>query len=49
VGRMPDKSRKLMEITEVLRKDNDIILNPIFKFDVDSNKLVKRGEIACGK
>ncbi len=56
LGRMRDKSRKVLEICEVAGYGNgEIIVNPLFEFEdagEDENgkvqgKLVKRGELIC--
>jgi pilus assembly protein CpaF len=41
---MRDKSRKTMEITEVVGMDEHgkIILNPLFKFEEDEHKTARR-------
>ena len=43
LGRMPDKSRKVLEISQVYCKDNDIMLNPLYELGKDGI-LTKSGE-----
>ena len=56
LGRMRDKSRKVLEISEVCGfKNGEIIMNPLFEFEdwgEDENgkvkgMLVKKGELIC--
>jgi len=56
LGRMRDKSRKVLEISEVCGfKNGEIIMNPLFEFEdwgEDENgkvkgRLVKKGELIC--
>jgi pilus assembly protein CpaF len=44
LSRMRDKSRKTMEITEVvgLNDNGKIILNPLFKFEEDENTTIRK-------
>ena len=43
LSRMRDKSRKTMEITEVVgMKDGKILLNPLFRFEEDENTTVRK-------
>lgn len=43
LSRMRDKSRKTMEITEVVgMKDGKILLNPLFQFEEDENTTVRK-------
>jgi pilus assembly protein CpaF len=42
LGRLPDKSRRVLEIAEIAgMKDGDIVLNPLFTFDSDRSCLVR--------
>lgn len=43
LGRMSDKSRKVLEISQVYSDDNDIIINPLYKLGKEGS-LVKSGE-----
>jgi pilus assembly protein CpaF len=44
LSRMRDKTRKTLEITEVVGMDNNgkIILNPLFKFEEDENTTIRK-------
>lgn len=43
LSRMRDKSRKTMEITEIVGLENGrIIMNPLFKFEEDENTTVRK-------
>lgn len=43
LSRMRDKSRKVLEITEVVGLEgNEIVLNPIFKFEEDEKSTVRK-------
>lgn len=48
LGRLRDKSRRVLEITEVMDfKDNEIILNPLYKFTEeggDNKKIIGKLE-----
>ena len=43
LSRLRDKSRKTMEITEVLRIENgEIVLNPLYKFEEDEKSTLTK-------
>lgn len=43
LSRLRDKSRKTMEITEIVGyKDGEIILNPLYKFEEDENSTLEK-------
>jgi pilus assembly protein CpaF len=42
LGRLPDKSRRVLEIAEIAgMKDGDIVLNKLFTFDSEKSRLVR--------
>ena len=47
LARLPDRSRRVMEITEVKGIDGkgEILLNPVFQYDTGQNKLVRCGSL----
>ena len=46
LGRMRDKSRKVIEITEVLGvHEQQIELNKLYEFDYDKKRLIQKGEL----
>lgn len=46
LGRLKDKSRRVLEITEVLGyEDGEVKLGTLFRWDMDAGKLKKQGEL----
>jgi len=44
--RLPDRSRRVVEIAEVKGMENgEIVLNPLFEFDRREGKLLRKGKI----
>ncbi|HIS26284.1 MAG TPA: CpaF family protein [Candidatus Pullilachnospira intestinigallinarum] len=48
LGRLQDKSRRVLEITEVLGfADGQVKLKTLFEWDMDAGRLIKRGDLVC--
>lgn len=46
LGRLRDRSRRVLEITEVTGYENgEVLLNPLYVWDMGKGKLVRRGEL----
>ena len=46
LGRLPDRSRKVLEIAEIEGyKDGKIIINPLFKYSINNNKERSNGKL----
>lgn len=46
LGRLPDKSRRVLEITEVLGfEEGEVKLEILFGWDMDAGRLTKQGEL----
>lgn len=46
LGRLPDKSRRVLEITEVLGfEEGEVKLKTLFGWDMDAGRLTKQGEL----
>ena len=46
LGRLPDKSRRVLEITEVLGfEEGEVKLETLFGWDMDAGRLIKQGEL----
>lgn len=46
LGRLRDRSRRVLEITEVTGYENgEVLLNPLYIWDMEDEKLVRRGEL----
>lgn len=46
LGRLQDKSRKVLEVSEVIGMENGMVkLAPLYQYDYDLGKVVKRGEL----
>lgn len=46
LGRLQDKSRKVLEVSEVIGMENGMVkLAPLYQYDYDLGKVVKKGEL----